>query len=1163
MRILIITLLLGLLVAPAAAETPLGYYRTPAIHGETIVFAAEGDLWKVGATGGVATRLTSHPGTESTPAISPDGGTLAFVAQYEGPVEVYTMPLAGGLPTRRTFDGGRRTAVGGWTPEGQILYATDAYATLPSIQLATIDPATGERVQIPLAQASDGVYDDQKTLYFTRLPFQGSQTKRYTGGTAQNIWKFAKDAREATLVTVDYAGTSKRPMWWNGRLYFASDRDGTMNLWSMTPDGGDLRQLTHHSGFDVASPSLDGGRIVYQLGADLHLYDIAANTDRRVPITLSSDFDQTREIWVSKPMEYLTAAHISPNGDRVVLTARGRVFVAPATQGRFVEASRHESVRYRDARFLADGKSLVALSDKSGEIELWTLAANGVTPPMQLTRGGDVLRWESAPSPDGAWIAHHDKNQRLWLYNTRTHTNRKVDESDVDNFSDLRWSPDSRWLAYVAVDRNLFRRIKVCRAADGMVATLTTDRFDSFSPAWSPDGKWLYFLSDRSLHSLVSNPWGKYQPEPFLTNMTRIYQAALRPGIRSPFHPRDELQSGSDSTRAPSREKQPAPTRRSDGEAFDGGAAQADAGAAQQADLAGAFAGAAQDDLAGAFDDASPQRRSRARGTARTSHGARAGKNARAVDIDFAGVEARLVTVPVPPGNYTDLAVTDKALFWLSTPTEESKANLVGAPITNEDVQVTTILSGVTSVEMSQDRKKLLVQKGDNLYILDATVQAPTELEKKQVPLSGWALSIVPREEWRQMFVEAWRLERDYFYDRSMHGVDWKATLARYLPLVDRVSTRAELSDLIAQMVGELSALHTFVYGGYVRTSPDNIRPASLGAQLVRDAARGGYRVTHVYSADPDEPTLRSPLAEPGVEIRPGDVIEAINGVPTLSVPDYAELLRQKSGAQVLLHVRSAAGRVPTGQLVRDVIVTPISADSAANLRYAEWEYTRRMRVDSLSHGEIGYVHLRAMGGDDYSSWAKNFYPVFTRQGLIVDVRNNTGGNIDSWILEKLLRKAWFYWSARVGQPPVWNMQYAFRGHVVVLCNERTASDGEAFCEGARRLGIGKVLGTRTWGGEIWLSSSNVLVDKGIATAAEAGVYGPDGDWLIEGHGVVPDIVVDNLPHATFLGEDAQLAAAVAYLQHEIKEHPVPVPPIPKYPNKAFQYPVEQSSGGR
>jgi tricorn protease len=1051
-----------------------------------VVFVAEGDLWKVNVAGGVATRLTSHPGDESEPSISPDGSTVAFVAGYEGPRELYTMPLEGGLPTRHTY-GADGVSVSGWTPDGRILFSTEVYSTLPNWQLVLLDISAGEGAGtpelLPLAQAADGWFDDDgRTLFFTRLRFQGSHTKRYKGGTAQNIWSFAEGDGEATALTADFTGTSKRPMYWNGRVYFASDRDGTMNLWSMDPSGSDLRQHTSHSGWEIASPYLQNGRIVYQLGADLHLYEIAENADRRLSVVLDSDLDQMREHWAPKPMDYVTSAHLSAEGDHVVLTARGQVFVVPQRQGRLARATHREGVRQRDARFMPDGKTLLTLSDESGEVELWTLPANGVGAGEKLTDDGEVLRWEGIPSPDGKRIAHHDKNQRLFVYDVTAKSNRMIDESAIGGFGDLAWSPDGRWLAYVARSDNLFSQIKLYGVTSDETVEVTSDRFDSYAPAWDRDGKWLYLLSDRNLVSIVGSPWGNYQPEPFLDKTTRIYHLALQKGLRSPFAPRDELHE----------DKKKKDDDKKDEEEESDAAAE--------------------------------------------------------VEIDLEGIRERLVVVPIPPGNYASLEVNEKALFWLVRPTGERKRSLAGVAIGRDEPEVETIVDDVRGFELSGDGKKLLTRKGDQYYILDAEPKK-ADLEKKSVDLSGWRLSVVPREEWRQMFIEAWRLERDYFYDTGMHGVDWPAMRDKYLPLVDRVTTRAELSDLIAQMVSELSALHIFVGGGDLRAGNDDVDPASLGAVLTRDDTGGGYRVAHVYRTDPDDLERIAPLARPGVEVGPGDLIEMINGVPALSVPDVGMLLRHQAGRQVLLRVKPAGG----GE-AREVIVEPMTLRQFDDLRYREWEYTRRLEVEEQGEGDIGYVHLRAMGGRNYTEWAKGFYPVFNRKGLIIDVRHNRGGNIDSWIISRLLRKAWFGWSQRVGQVPTWNMQYAFRGHVVVLCNERTASDGEAFAEGVKRLDLGTVIGTRTWGGEIWLTSSNVLVDRGIATAAEFGVFGPEGEWLIEGHGVEPDIVVDNLPHATFEGRDTQLEAAIEFLRKKIAEEPVEDLEVPSHPDKSFDY---------
>lgn len=1122
-RFIALPLLLSLTAAaPAPVEqrepasaSPVGYYRHPAIHGETIVFTAEGDLWRVGVEGGVAQRLTTHPGEESFAAISPDGRTIAFIGHYEGPGEVYTMPIDGGPPVRRTWDGvAARNEVVGWTPDGRILYSTRRFSTLPSAQLVALDigesddvvaagppsssvrlavksSATGQRrTLLPLAQAADGAYDPSgRTLFFTRQPFQGSHARRYQGGTAQQLWIFDGES-EATPLTADYPGTSKEPMPWNGRVYFASDRDGVMNIWSMAvsdggdaPAAGDLRQHTFHKDYEVRSPSLHDGRIVYQHGADLRLLDLRTGQDRLLEIRLAGDFDHMRETWIERPMEWVTSVRPSPDGSRVVLTARGQVFVFPVGAGRRVEATRASGVRYRDARFLPDGRTLLALSDESGEVELWTLPANGVGERKQLTKDATILRWAAVPSPDGRWIAHHDKDQRLWLHDVARGTDREIARSDMHfwlggtgaPFSQLAWSPDGRWLAYTTLASNQIGVIHLYDTQTGATVPLTTDRYDSWSPAWSPDGEWIYFLSNRTFRSIVGSPWGTRAPQPYFDKQTKVYAVSLREGARAKFAVPDEVA------------------------AVAGGNARAD--------------------------------------------------GAPAVVIDTAGLARRLHEVPLAPGNYSSLWVDDARLYFLERPTGGGAATLRTLALAH-DARPETFMENVRSYEPTGDGKRLLVRRGDELFVLPAGAKAPGDLARHRVDLSGWRFAYDPREEWRQMYTEAWRLHRDYFYDPGMHGLDWRAIYEKYLPLAERVTDRAELADVHGQMIAELSLLHASVNPGDVRRGRERVEPASLGAVLERDESAGGWRIAHIYRADPDRPDRLSPLARPGVGVDVGDVILAIDGVPTLSVADPGELLRDRAGRQVLLSVKAGGGsgsRSGSGAGARDVVVTPITQAAEAELRYDEWEYTRRLAVDSLSGGRIGYVHLRAMGGGNMAEWAHQYYPVFDREALIIDVRHNRGGNIDSWILERLMRRAWMYWQPRVGKP-YWNMQFAFRGPMATLVNEWTASDGEAFAEGFRRLGLGQVIGTRTWGGEVWLSSGNVLVDRGIATAAEAGVYGPEGEWLIEGWGVDPDIVIDNLPHATFLGSDAQLEAAVRHLLEELEKNPVETPPAPPYP---------------
>ncbi len=1076
MQVLRLAVFSVFLAFPAHAAP--GYFRSPALHGDTVVFTAEGDLWKVSGEGGAAQRLTTHPGLEISARISPDGTRVAFSAQYEGPAEVYVMPLDGGLPKRLTWHGEGAAPVS-WTPDGKVLCATRAHSTLPNVQLAAIDPENGAEIRVPLAQASDGMMDDAgKRLFFTRLPFQGSSTKRYQGGTAQNLWRFDDDAEEAVPITADFPGTSKNPMWWRDRVYFLSDRNGTMNLWSMAPDGTAPQALTRHEDFDIRNASLHEGRIVYQKKGTLRLFTLADGSDAEVPVTLGSDLDQTRLRWVDKPVDYLTRFSVSPDGDRLALTARGSVFVAPVKPGgRLVEIPRQPGVRYREASFLPDGKSLIVQTDETGEIEMVKLPANGIGEPELLTNDGAIFRFAPVVSPDGRRIAWQDKNLDLWVRDLAESKTAKVATSPMRGFSGLAWSPDSQWLAFVEPAPNTFLRIRLYRPADGALLDATSDRTISTSPAWSADGKWLYFLSDRELKSLVHSPWGPRQPEPFFTESTRIYALSLRSGERFPFTPPDEL----------SEEEKPAPKE----------------------------------------DKDVPEKR------------------APEIIIDAEGLAARLFEVPGVSGNLGGLQATAKYLFFTSRATgSRTKPRLMRLEIGHDSPTAQLFVDDPESWEISADGKQLAVRKGSSFHIVPVSGSAPAKLDKA-VPLRGWTFAIDPREEWRQIYRESWRMLRDYFYDPAMHGLDWPAIRDKYAPLVERVADRSDLAEVLHEMAGELSALHIYVGHGDLREGPDSIQPSSLGARLSRDAESGGWRVDHVFMTDPDYPGDISPLARPGVNVRVGDTIVAINGRDLKQVEHPQQLLAQKAGQQVLLEMIPADGGAR-----RSVLVKPLTPDAARNLRYSEWEYTRRLETERLGEGKIGYVHLRNMGPESILEWARDFYPVFDRQGLIIDMRHNKGGNTDSWILGRLLRKAWFHWSPRAGQPYP-NMQYAFRGHVTVICNEWTSSDGEALSEGFRRLGLGKVIGTRTWGGQIWLNSQRWLIDNGMCTAAEIGVYGPEGEWLIEGTGIEPDIVVDNTPHATFHGRDAQLEAAVKHLQELIVQDPRPVPQPPPRPVKA------------
>lgn len=1060
----------------------LGYYRFPCLYRDTLIFTAEGDLWKMDLSQQIAHRLTTHHGLEQFAQISPDGQWVAFTGQYDGFSEVYLIPLQGGVPRRLTYVGYAKVL--GWTDENHILFTTRYYSLLGDRQLAMVNAQTLKVDLLPLSQASEGYYDTDRTLYFTRLPFQGSHTKRYHGGSVETLWKFPEGAEEAIPLTADYTGTSKTPILHKNRIYFLSDRDGTMNIWSMTKNGKGLRQHTHSSGWDLKGLSNWEGKFVYQKGADLYAWEIGKKKEQKIEIFLSSDFDQKRKKWIRNPITRVSSLDISPSGKQLAFTTRGRIFVAPTSQGRLIEITRKQGVRYRRAKFV-DEKTLSFFSDESGEVELWDSPTDKPDVHHQLTDNHKSLMMYQSLDPKGNWIAYANKDWELWVYSRTSKVKLLVDTSPHGGLYSHRWSPDGRWLCYVKEGENTHSYLVIYNPSNQKKHIITTQRLDSYMPRWSPDGKWLYFVSDREFDPIVKHPWGPRQPGPFYDRTAKMYALALRKGLRFPFQEGDELHHNR-------IEKKP------------------------------------------------------------KKNGEKAPRIS--VEIDFEGLMGRLYEVPVEPSNFLSLEVSNEYLFWMEHPAKDApERSLYALKIgNNPNMNPVKLASDIHYFLLARGKKKLLVKTGRSVHVFEADGKAPN-LSKTQVPLSRWQFEIDPTEEWRQMFIEAWRLERDYFYDRNLHGLDWDAQLVKHLPLVDRIADRYELDDLLAHMVSELSALHIYVYGGDKRMGSEANFPGFLGVKLEKEEEGSGFSIKHIYESDPDYPDELGPLAKPGLNVNIGDIICSVDGVSTEQAHHIGELLLHKAHKQVRLTLQDSED----ASRERDIIIKPFSYWEERELKYREWMYTRRKLVESQSNARIGYVHLSAMGGENYTEWIRQFYPVFHLPGLILDVRNNGGGNIGSWILEKLLRKAWAFFQPRVGKA-YWGMQYAFRGHMVVICDENTASNGESFAEGFRRMGLGKVIGRRSWGGNIWLTSSNLLVDRGIATAAEIGVYSPEGEWLIEGHGVEPDIEVDNFPHESFMGKDRQLEAAISHILALIKEDPRTVPPPPPYPNKRFAYKGEK-----
>ncbi len=1093
---------LAALHAPLLASTE-GFYRQPALHGNHLFFVAEGDIWRVESGGGQAQRLTTHPGAESMPAVSPDGQWLAFVAQYDGPGDVYLMPVQGGVPKRLSWQASAQR-VWGFSSAGEVLYSGPSQSGQPISQLYAVDPKTLQARALPVGQASDGALSaDGRRLYFARNGLSSDNARQYRGGAVARLWVLDLSGQDEAKPLVAEGANDSRPLPYRSasgeRVAFLSDRDGRVNLWSVTSEGTDLRQHSHFKGWDIRHASIEGTRVSVAVGADLYLLDLEAaapSTGQRLSINLSGDFDQQRQRWIKKPQDFLTGTALAPNGERVLLASRGRL----ATQGighlRRAELLQPADGRCRTGAFSADSAHVFALCDFSGEREIWRLPANGLSNAEQITVGATAMRTQLQPSPDGRYLAHTDKEGRLFLSDLKVAgpaaTKLIGHDRLAADIKHLTWSPDSQVLAFTQpLSQSGRDQLRLYNLADGKTHTVSSDRYEVEAPTFTPDGRWLYFASQRNF-SVTGNasPWGDRNMGPFFDKRSKLYALALQPGQSFPFAPKDEL--------TPIEAKADS---KADGKSE--GKTEAKAASAKPA-------------------------------------------------IAWAGLAERLFEVPLPPANYGDLRSDGKRLWWLESEASsapERKSSLKTVVIDRLGATPETVATDVREFALSADGKKLMLVRSAapgaaaEILLVEAAPKLPTEPAKFQVKWSDWQIATDPKKEWQQMFADGWRLHRDHFYDKDMHGVDWPAMRAKYEPLVARVTDRLELAELMAQMVGELSALHSQVGAGDVRAAAEEPGLAGLGARLSRSP--NGWRIEHIYRSDPELPSDAAPLAQPGLNIQAGDVITAINGRKTLDVAHPSELLRGQAGKQVLLQLLAANGKD------KQAVVTPVAHRREQQLRFGDWRYSNARSVAAASDGRIGYLHLRAMGRDDVADFAREFYAQTEREGLIIDVRFNGGGNIDSWILEKLMRRAWAFWQRRSpeGAPPASsNMQHAFRGHLVVLANEETYSDGETFAEGIKRLGLAPVIGKTTSGAGVWLSDQNRLVDNGIMRAAESGQITAEGQFLIEGVGVKPDIEVDNPPRASFLGGDAQLDAAIAHLKQAMTAKPRVLPRPGPYP---------------
>ncbi len=1090
-------------------EPQSGYYRHPTIHGDQVVFVCEDDLWTVPVTGGFARRLTASTGRVSFPVLSPDGAWVAYTSQDEGPNEVWVMDAEGGAPRRLTWLG-HLTQTVGWRPDSKaIVFASDWRQIRRGLQhLAEVPVQGGPPRALEVGPARAVSYEPSgKGVVLGRNSGDPARWKRYRGGTAGTIW-IDREGHGSFAPLLELEGNLASPMWVGDRIWFLSDHEGYGNLYSCSPQGGDVRRHTDHEDYYVRFPCTDGARIVYHAGADLFVYDPAVDRAAPISIRIASPRSSRSRRFVDAA-RYLDSFHLHPKGHSAAVVSRGGAFTMGLWDGPVTRHGEVSRERRRLAAWLADGSRLVSVSDAPGEEVLVVEDAAG-GPSKEVAK--DVGRpLELVPSPAAPHrVALSNHRQELWVVDVDKKTKKKVAESGYDRIQGMAWSPDGRWLAYAVPVSYRATSLRLLDADTGKTVVVTGSDFLDVRPAFDPEGRYLYFLSWRVFDPVYDSHYFDLG----FPRGARPYLVLLRADDASPF---DAAQRD---PRAP----------------FD-----------------------APPEPPGSVTKAAPGAKG-AKGKAKAK-----AKSSAAVEvrIDVAGLENRIVALPVPEGRYTKVAGAPGRVLMSQVPVEgtldrpwpdpaepPSKATLEAYDLKREKRE--TVASGISDFEVTADGKTLGLRVGNRLRVVGggATAEELGAKEKERGRASGWVdllrlrAEVIPGLEWRQMLREAWRLQRDHFWTPDMSGISWTSIYDRYLPLVDRVGTRAELSDLVWEMQGELGTSHAYEIGGDYRAAPPWYQ-GFLGADLEYRARTKSWHVVRIPHGDVWDERQSSPLSAPGLDVREGDRLVAIDGREVGKDVSPYERLVHRAGQAVRLTLERGAGKGRGKARSVNVVAAP---DETA-LRYRDWVEANRAWVHAKGKGKVGYVHIPDMGPNGYSEFHRYYRIEVERDGLIVDVRFNGGGHVSQILIEKLLRRRIGYDKARWQKVPISYPDAAPKGPMVALINEYAGSDGDIFSHAFKAYGLGPLVGKRTWGGVIGVWPRHALVDGSVTTQPEFSSWFADIGWGIENRGVPPDVEVDIRPQDYRAGKDPQLERGLTEALARVKASKPLVPDFADRPN--------------
>ena len=1097
--------------------------RFPDIYKDKIAFSYGGDIWLASTSGGVAHRITSHPGRELFPKFSPDGKWIAFTGQYDGNFNVYVMPAEGGQPKQLTFYQGSaqqlsermgiHNEVVTWYPDSKrILFISRANATNGWVKRqfsVSIDGGLPEPMPMDQGGLTSFSPDGNKIAY--NQIFRNFRTwKRYTGGMAQDIliYDLKNNSVEAGPPHTDWTDTF--PMWHGNTIYFSSDRgpEHHLNIYSYDLNSKQVEQLTHFTEFDVMWPSLGPDAIIFENAGYLYTLDFQSKEAKKLSIMLPGDREEAMKHWASVSKN-ITDFDVSPEGKRAVFAARGDVFTAPAKEGSIRNLTRTPGIREKSVAWSPDGRWIAYVSDRTGEDEIYVTPQDGMGKEQQITSGYKGFKFGPIWSPDSKKLAWGDKDTRLWYVDVHDKKQVEVDKAKFGEINNYQWSPDSKWLVYDKPSENFLSVVYLYSLGDKKVTPVTTSMTNSFAGLFDPDGKYLYFLSDRDYNEVLGNLDFEFANP----KTTRVYIATLKKDDPSPFP------ALSDETQIkPEEPATPTPTPESGKQPGKGSKA----------------------------DKAKPAPK------AEEPKDDKDKKEKPAVfRIDLDGLQDRVVALPMDPSVIRSISVAKGFVYYSSTPIQG-----LGGPIPGESSAVhaydlkerknKVVIEDIDRFTISFDGSKLLYQGDNNTYgIIDAKPgDSPKKAGEGTLNLGSMRAEIDPPQEWAQIFNEVWRQERDYFFEAAMNGVDWQKIHDKYAQLLPYVGDRYTLTYIMGDMIGELSNSHTYVGGGdYPDLHP--VKVGLLGADFELDQSSGMYRIKKIYPGMNWDPELRSPLTEPGVNVKEGDYLVAINGRALKAPQTPYELLTNTVNETVTLTVNSKASEDGS----HNVQVKPIADEYG--LHETNWIESNRKKVDAATNGRVGYVYLPDMGAPGLDQFVRQYFPQIRKQGIIFDVRYNGGGFVDQLIFERLRRILAGMQSARNFEgnplPPV-----VFHGSMICITNHYAASDGDFFSYFFKQYKLGPLIGERTWGGVRGIRGQIPLMDGGYITRPEFALFGLDSKWLIENKGVAPDVEVVNRPDLVVKGQDTQLEKAIEMVLQDMQAHPKTLPAkpadLPAYP---------------